>query len=86
MDGRGVKHSSRFPCQQVNRICKGERTMRIEIWVITGACTLLTIGTLALFSQVIKLGNQIKALETLVYHVVKGHKVEVVEDNERTSN
>ncbi len=44
-------------------------------YIIMGACVLLTIGIVALFIQVIKLGSHIRALDNLVFHVIKGDKI-----------
>lgn len=44
-------------------------------YIIIGACALLTIGILALFIQVVKLGWHIKTLDNLVFHIVNGDKI-----------
>lgn len=50
--------------------------MRVE-YLIAGACGLLTIGLIVLFMQTVGLCWKVKQLDELVYHIVKGDKIEV---------
>lgn len=55
-------------------------------YIIFGACVILTIGVVALFWQVVKLGWHIQTLDELVFHVVNGDKIEVRKLDDESDN